>query len=145
MYATPCFLTDSVFEPYSGWVTPADMSAGVGELCSQALQQNCPDVPTPVVGIPLCHNTCYVWSHDLVVSQPILTIFSALESTGSLLSKIPKIVEIGSETKSYDSKRMLLSQSGISTPGEPRPILLRGRVHFMVYCLQSFENDRSKL
>ena len=109
-----------------------------------ALQQNWPGVP-PGFEIPLCHNTCYVWSHDLVVSQPILTIFSALESTGSLLSKIPKIVEIGSETKSYDSKRMLLSQSGISTPGEPRPILLRGRVHFMVYCLQSFENDRSKL
>ena len=41
----------------------------------------------------------HVWDHNFVASQPISIIFGALESTGTLLSKTPKTIEICSEMK----------------------------------------------
>ena len=49
-------------------------------------------------------NTRYVPGQNFLDSQPIWTIFGALESTGSLLSKTPKIIEIGSEVVKLWSK-----------------------------------------
>ena len=51
----------------------------------------------PAVEIPVRLNTRYVPGQNFLDSQPIWTIFGALESTGSLLSKTPKIIEISSE------------------------------------------------
>ena len=79
--------------------------------------------PLPGVEIPVRSNTRYVPGQNFLVSQPILIILGALESTGSLLSKTLKIIEIGSEmtkfwSQTYATVTSLDLECGGVAPGQ---------------------------
>ena len=89
------------------------------------MQQDWPDATPPDSRSWSASTLCYVPGQNFLVSQPILTILGALESTGSLLSKTLKIIEIGSEMTKFWSQTY-----ATVTSLESR----RRRASYQIYC-----------